>query len=94
MAVTVYIPTPLRDFTGGKRRVTLEGRPATVTEVLAALWAAHPGLRHRVMDEQGRLRPHVNVFVGREDIRGTGGLRTPLPTAGTEIVILPAVSGG
>ena len=62
-------------------------------EALRALAAVHPGLRDRVMNERGELRPHVNVFVGRESIRFSGGLQTPLPE-GAEVFILPAVSGG
>jgi molybdopterin synthase sulfur carrier subunit len=93
MAVTVHIPGPLRDLAGGRSLVALDGSPGTVKKALAALTAAHPGLRDRLMDERGRLRPHVNVFVGREDIRWTGGLETTLP-AGAELHILPAVSGG
>ncbi len=46
-----------------------------------------------VLTEQGELRPHVNVFVGAESIRVTGGLATPLGEK-AEIWILPAVSGG
>jgi molybdopterin converting factor small subunit len=45
------------------------------------------------MNEQGQVRPHVNVFVGRQSILHTGGLRTPLGD-GAELYILPAVSGG
>ncbi len=47
----------------------------------------------RVVDERGEMRPHVNVFVGVEAIRWTGGLATALPD-GAEISIVPAVSGG
>jgi len=46
-----------------------------------------------VMTEEGRLRPHVNVFVGRDSVRYTGGLDTPLRD-GAEVSILPAISGG
>ncbi len=51
------------------------------------------GVRDRVVTEQGQVRPHVNVFVGDESIRFTGGLSTPL-SDGAEISIVPAVSGG
>src|SRR5262249_25486117 len=64
-----------------------------VGDALAALWALHPGVRDRVVTEQGEVRPHVNVFVGVESIRFTGGLETPLRD-GAEISIVPAVSGG
>jgi molybdopterin converting factor small subunit len=73
--------------------VKIEASPATLRDALGALWALHPGIRDRVMTEQGEIREHVNVFVGNEDIRYTGGLNTALP-AGTEISIVPAVSGG
>jgi molybdopterin converting factor small subunit len=93
VAVVVRIPGYLREFTGGRVRVVLETRPADVGEALAALWALHPGVRDRVVTEQGVVRPHVNVFVGSESIRFTGGLATPLGD-GAEISIVPAVSGG
>jgi len=93
MAVTFHISSPLRPFTGGQGGVVLQASPATVAEALEALWAVHPGLRDRVLNEQGDVRPHVNLFVGDESIRYTGGLATKMPPNG-EISILPAVSGG
>ena len=62
-------------------------------EALAALWAVYPGVRDRVVDERGEVRQHVNVFVGDESIRFTGGLGTAVGD-GAEIWIVPAVSGG
>jgi molybdopterin converting factor small subunit len=93
VAVVVHIPGYVREFTGGLRRVALSGAPATVGEALDSLWALHPGVRDRVVTEQGEVRQHVNVFVGSESIRFTGGLATPLP-GDAEISIVPAVSGG
>lgn len=93
MAVAFQIPGYLRQFTGGAARVTLDARPATVGDALDALWAAHPGVRDRVVTEQGDVRMHVNVFVGRENIRWTGGLAA-LVADGADIWIVPAVSGG
>ena len=61
--------------------------------VLGALRASHPGLYDRLMTEQGALRPHVNIFVDGENIRFTGGLETRVG-AGSEILVLPAISGG
>ena len=71
----------------------MDAPAARVADALAALWAAHPALRDRVMTEDGRLRPHVNIFVGRDSVRYTGGLDTPL-REGAEVAIVPAVSGG
>lgn len=93
MPVTFCIPAPLRPFTGGRHRVRLEGSPATVAEALADLGVEYPGVRDRVLLEEGPVRPHVSLFVGTEDVRFTGGLATPLRD-GSEIAILPAVSGG
>jgi PPOX class probable F420-dependent enzyme len=50
-------------------------------------------MRDRVVTEQGQVREHINIFVGKENIRYTGGLATPVPP-GAEISIVPAVSGG
>jgi len=93
MAVTVYIPAPLRGFTGGRGEVTVDGAPATVGDALALLFAACPGLRDRVLTETGAVRPHVNIFVGGDSIRFGGGLSARVPE-GAELTILPAVSGG
>jgi sulfur-carrier protein len=93
MAVTVVIPGPLLPLTDGRARVSLEAGPATVADVLAELWRRHPGLRDRVLTEQGHVRPHVNVFVGDESIRYLGGLAAEVPD-GAVLTILPAVSGG
>ena len=93
MTITVHIPGALREFTDGHASVSVETGAATVGGLLADLWTQHPGVRDRVVTERGRVRPHVNVFVGRESIRFTGELNTPI-TDGDEVSIVPAVSGG
>jgi molybdopterin converting factor small subunit len=93
VSLLVHIPGYLRTFTGGRSRVLLDGGAATVRQALERLWALHPGVRDRLVTEQGEVRPHVNVFVGNESIRFTGGLDTPV-AEGAEISIVPAVSGG
>lgn len=93
MAIAIWIPGPLREFTGGAARVEISPAPSTVRAALEALWARHPGVRDRVVTELGEVRPHVNVFVGNESIRYLGGLAAPLAD-GDEVSIIPAVSGG
>jgi len=94
MSVSVRIPTILRTYTGGSAEVTVQpGDGATLLHVLDALEADHPGIRARVLDEQGRLRRFVNVYVGDEDVRFAGGLATPTPS-GTQVSVIPAVAGG
>ena len=93
MPVTFNIPGYLRTYTAGANCVTIPRSPGDVGAALAALWELHPGIRDRVVNERGEVRPHVNVFVGSESIRFTGGLTTPVAN-GNEIWIVPAVSGG
>ena len=93
MRVAVQVPGTLSEHTGGAGEVAVETADGTVAGVLAALFALHPGLRDRLLTEGGEVRQHVNLFVGRESIRYTGGLETPVAD-GAELTILPAVSGG
>ena len=91
--VTFHIPGALREFTGGRSRVEIERSPATLADALSALWTLYPGVRDRIATEQGQIREHINVFIGNEDVRYTGGLMSPVP-AGSEISIVPAITGG
>jgi molybdopterin synthase sulfur carrier subunit len=91
--ITIELPRALQPYARGSTVVVLDDQCATVSDALTALGSQWPGVLDRVMDEQGELRPHVNVFVGDESIRFLGGLKAPLP-AGSTITIVPAVSGG
>jgi len=93
MAVSFRIPTYLAAFAEGKTLLAAEGAPATVSAALEQLWQRYPGLRDRIVDEQGEVRQHINIFVGEDAIRFADGLATKVPD-GTEILIVPAVSGG
>lgn len=93
--VTFHIPGPLRQFTDGRSKVgvEMERSPTTLAEALSALWTLYPALRDRIATEQGQIREHVNIFIGDADIRYTGGLTSPV-SAGSEVSIVPAISGG
>ena len=91
MAVTVKIPTQLRNVTGGDAEAAVE-EAATVGEVLDGLYERYEGLRDRIAQD-GDLRRFVNVYVGGEDIRFLDGLETQVDD-GEEVTILPAVAGG
>jgi len=91
--VIFQIPGALRDFTGGRSKIEIEHSPATLADALSALWTLYPGVRDRITTEQGQLRQHINVFIGDENVRYTGGLASPV-SDGSEISIVPAVSGG
>lgn len=91
MAVSVRIPTILRSYTGDESQVTADGD--TLTAVLDSLEGAFPGIKARIVDEDGKLRRFVNVYVAEEDVRFAEGLDTKTPD-GTQISIIPAVAGG
>jgi sulfur-carrier protein len=88
LPVNVRIPTPLRSYTGNRANVEADGR--TVGEILIDLDRSYPGIRFRIVDEQGVLRQHVNIFVGSERCRD---LTTSVDQV-NEVVIMQALSGG
>ncbi len=90
MSVTVKIPTQLREMTAGAAELSVDG--STVQEVLDSIFADHPALKDRLVDENG-LRRFVNLYVGGEDVRFLDGLETVVEDGG-EVTVLPAVAGG
>ena len=87
------LPGPLRDYSGARGEVRIDGAAATLSDSLALLWKECPGVRDRVLNERGDVRQHVNIFVDGKSIRDAGGLGTAV-RADSEILILPALSGG
>jgi sulfur-carrier protein len=93
MPVTVRIPTYLAAFADGRNSIEVNSAPRDTAALLNTLWELHPALRDRIVDEQGEVRQHINIFVGSESIRFADGLKTPV-VDGSEVLIVPAVSGG
>jgi molybdopterin synthase sulfur carrier subunit len=91
MAIEVRIPTILRTYTDGAKAV--EGSGDTLDALLSDLDGRHPGLRARLVNDDGALHRFVNVYVNDEDVRFLGGLKTSL-TDGDAVTVLPAVAGG
>jgi molybdopterin synthase sulfur carrier subunit len=89
--VTVLLPSTLTSRTGNRTSVAVSG--ATVRDVIAALDAAHPGLRFNLCHETGELRPFVNIFVNGVHVRYLRGIETPL-APGAMLHIMPSVAGG
>ena len=91
-SVKVAIPTQLRSYTGGASRVdaAVDADAPRLRDVFAALDAAYPGIRFRMVDEAGRVRPHMQVFVGMAVQRDLDAVVEP----GQEIMIVGALSGG
>jgi molybdopterin converting factor small subunit len=95
--VTVRVPAALRRLADDRAAVQValaaDDDRVTAGQVLAALRSCYPGVHDAALDERGHVRPHVNVFVGPDNIRLADGLATRVPP-GAEVWILPAVSGG
>ena len=83
----VRLRAPLSELAGGQRELELDG--ATVAEVLQALEQEHPGVKGWILDEQGNIREHINVFVNKE----YGREETTLGPD-DRVHIIPAISGG
>jgi len=61
--------------------------------VLDHLETSYPGIRARVLDDQGQIRRFVNVYVGTDDVRFLDGLGSATAD-GSQVSIIPAVAGG
>jgi len=91
MAVTIVIPTALRQFAGGNSEIEVQG--ATAGDALLELTSTHSGLRKHLYNEQDKLRNFINVYVGDEDIRHLDGPDTQVKD-GETIMIVPSIAGG
>ncbi len=91
MAIEVRIPTILRSYTNGEKAVPATGE--TIAELLKSLDASFPGIRGRLVTDEGALHRFVNVYVNDEDVRFIGALDAKL-NDGDTVTILPAVAGG
>jgi MoaD family protein len=89
--ISVRLPTVLRPQANGQSEVTVSG--ATVGEIVKALVADYPGLQSNLLDDEGKVRKFVNVYLNDEDIRFLDKLETAVQE-GDEVAILPAVAGG
>ncbi|WP_406864438.1 ubiquitin-like small modifier protein 1 [Streptomyces sp. HUAS MG47] len=87
----LFIPTIMRQHV--EQRSTLDMPGATLAEVFANLVSSYPGVRSLLHDADGRLRPHINVFLNGDDIRGLDGEKTPVD-ARDEVHVIPAMAGG
>ena len=91
MAIEVKIPTILRTYTQGAKSVEAKGD--SLAALIDDLDTNYPGLKGRLITDEGGLHRFVNVYVNDEDVRFTGALQTPLAD-GAAVTILPAVAGG
>jgi molybdopterin synthase sulfur carrier subunit len=84
----VLIPGPLRSYTANAASVTARGQ--TLGELTVDLDHRYPGMRFRIIDEQGQIRPHIRFFVNGVQMRSLAGSLSELD----EVMIVCALSGG
>ncbi len=88
---TVLIPTPLRKFTNNSAKLQIQA--GNVQDVVDDLSLNFPELKKHLLDENGRIRSFVNIFVGDDDIRNLQQEQTTLKDE-TIVSIIPAIAGG
>ncbi|MDR2071042.1 MAG: MoaD/ThiS family protein [Treponema sp.] len=91
MAVTIQIPTALRNFTDRQGEVAVEG--ATAGAAIAALADRYPDIRQHLYQDNGGIRSFINIFAGDTNIKKLQGLDTPL-SDGAVLMLVPAIAGG
>jgi len=91
MAVSVFIASPFRKFTEGLGKVEVEAKD--MKELIDLLDSRFPGLRHSILDREGHILPHLNIYLNQLDIDTLNGLATPL-RPGDRVAIVPAIAGG
>ncbi len=91
MAVTVYIPTPYRKYTDNAPRV--EVREGDVMALVRELEGRFPGLRDRILDPEGKIHRHLNIFVNDQLVDDLQGIQTLLQD-GDQVAVIPSMAGG
>jgi len=89
---------PVVKFTANLKRFypelnTMTVETDSIPQLLEALDLKFPKFRHYIVDEQGRLRKHVNIFIGEELIKDRVNLSDPIGE-NDEVYIMQALSGG
>jgi molybdopterin synthase sulfur carrier subunit len=91
MSKKIRIPTPLLKLTNNEDLISVDA--TTIGGAITELQTRFPGIKERLMDDNGEVRRFVNVYVNEEDIRFLQNKETPLKD-GDEISIIPAIAGG
>jgi len=87
----VFIPTPLRKFTGNTSKIEIKGQ--TVQEIIETLSSTFPELKRHLINADGRIPNFINIFVNEDDIRNLQQEQTPVEV-NTVVSIVPAIAGG
>lgn len=92
MTMTIFIPTPLRSYAGGKDEVKVAG--ATISEALDTLTQSHPELRKHLFTSEGKIRSFVNLYLNDEDVRYLPAREQSKVSSGDTLSIIPSIAGG
>lgn len=90
--MTIYIPTPLRPYVGGKNAVEIEA--GTIAAALAQLTEANPELRKHLFTGEGKVRAFVNLYLNDEDVRYLPAKEDTAVRATDTLSIIPSIAGG
>jgi molybdopterin converting factor small subunit len=90
--MTIFIPTPLRTYAGGKDEIEVAG--ATISEALDSLTQSHPDLRRHLFTKEGKIRSFVNLYLNDEDVRYLPAKEQSQVSAGDTLSIIPSIAGG
>ena len=90
--MTIFIPTPLRTYVGGKDEVDVNA--STIAEALEVLTQTHPELRKHLFTAEGKLRAFVNLYVNDEDVRYLPDKERTSIAATDTLSIIPSIAGG
>jgi adenylyltransferase/sulfurtransferase len=88
---TLKIPTPLRPYAGGQEEIDVPS--GTIGDALTSLTEQHPDLKQHIFNEEGQLRPFVNLYLNQDDVRYLDGLATPVAEKDL-LRIIPSIAGG
>ena len=91
MPIIVNVPAPLRNLTNGKHKINVTG--SNIEEIINYMELNYEGVKKRICDDEGNVRPFVNIYLNGEDIRHLLEISTKVKD-GDEISIVPAVAGG
>jgi molybdopterin converting factor small subunit len=87
----IRIPTPLRSYVNGQSEISVQG--STVADAVEAMLTQYPAMRPHLTNNDGQLRPFVNLVLGENNVRDLQGLATPLKDD-DRLLLIPSIAGG
>ena len=92
MAITVFIPTPLRPYCGNQESLSID-TSGSVSSVFESITNQYPDLKKHLYDDKNELRKFVNIYLNDEDIRYQDGVNSNV-NDGDTLSIVPSIAGG